>query len=71
MVVRAFVITVRSFPERGNDEHGDYGCELGEGNRIPDTQPLPCPHRPPHQGPSPLMKRQREEGGTGGLSGSW
>ena len=26
---------------------------------------------PPHQGPSPLMKRQREEGGTGGLSGSW
>ena len=60
MVVRAFVITVRSFPERGNDEHGDYGCELGEGNRIPDTQPLPCPH--PHPPPGPFSPYEKAEG---------
>ena len=70
MVIRAFVITARSFPEHGNYEHGDYGCELGEGNRIPRNQPLPS--APRHQGPPPRMKRQREDGGgTGGLSGSW
>ena len=69
MVIRAFVIPVRSFPEHGNYEHADYGCECGAGNRIPHNQPLPS-LRP--QGPSPLMKRQREDGGgTGGLSGPW
>lgn len=60
--------TVRSFAEHGNYRHGDYDCELGEGNQIHAL--------PPHSIGDGVKEREtrgpgRQGLGEGGAVGSY